>query len=96
MHPADDNALNTEERIWDLTMAINLKGVWWGCKYAIPYLRKNPGQASIINTASFVALRGAATPQLAYTASKGAVLAMTRELAMTHAREGIRANALCP
>lgn len=67
MHPADDGALNTEERIWDLTMTINLKGVWWGCKYAIEAMRKNPGgsKGSIINTASFVALMGAATPQLA-------------------------------
>ncbi|KAJ7667715.1 hypothetical protein DFH06DRAFT_1322291 [Mycena polygramma] len=104
MHSADDNALNTEERIWDLTMTINLKGVWWGCKYAILAMRENPTDeskglhtgGSIINTASFVALMGAATPQLAYTASKGAVLAMTRELAMVHAREGIRLNSLCP
>lgn len=73
MHPADDNALNTEERIWDLTMQINLKGVWWGCKYAILAMRNNPTDkerglhtgGSIINTASFVALMGAATPQLA-------------------------------
>ena len=104
MHPEDDNALNTEERIWALTMDINLKGVWWGCKYAILAMRANqPDVArglgkggSIINTASFVALMGAATPQLAYTASKGAVLAMTRELAMVHAREGIRINSICP
>ncbi|KAF9452173.1 NAD(P)-binding protein [Macrolepiota fuliginosa MF-IS2] len=104
MHPEDDNALNTEERIWDLTMQINLKGVWWGCKYAILAMRQNPTDerkglhtgGSIINTASFVALVGAATPQLAYTASKGGVLAMTRELAMVHAREGIRINSLCP
>ncbi|KAG6832877.1 hypothetical protein H0H92_004761, partial [Tricholoma furcatifolium] len=104
MHPEDDNALNTEERIWDLTMQINLKGVWWGCKYAILAMRNNPTDeskglhtgGSIINTASFVALMGAATPQLAYTASKGAVLAMTRELAIVHAREGIRLNSLCP
>lgn len=75
MHPEDDNALNTEERIWDLTMNINLKGVWWGCKYAILAMRNNPTDASkslhtggsIINTASFVALLGAATPQLACT-----------------------------
>lgn len=67
MHPADDGALNTEEKIWDLTMTINLKGVWWGCKYAIEAMRKNPGgsRGSIINTASFVAIMGAATPQLA-------------------------------
>jgi NAD(P)-dependent dehydrogenase (short-subunit alcohol dehydrogenase family) len=78
MHSEDDNALNTEERIWDLTMNINLKGVWWGCKYAILAMRNNATDASkglhvggsIINTASFVAIMGAATPQLAYTASK--------------------------
>lgn len=104
MHPDDDNAITTEEKIWDLTMQINLKGVWWGCKYAIQAMRSNPADpdkglqtgGSIINTASFVSLMGAATPQLAYTASKGAVLAMTRELAMVHAREGIRFNSLCP
>ncbi|KAH7931279.1 NAD(P)-binding protein [Leucogyrophana mollusca] len=104
MHPEDDTALNTEENIWDLTMTINVKGVWWGCKYAILAMRQNPvdeerglhAGGSIINTASFVAIMGAATPQLAYTASKGAVLAMTRELAMVHAREGIRLNSLCP
>ncbi|TFL00113.1 hypothetical protein BDV98DRAFT_605561 [Pterulicium gracile] len=104
MHPEDDNALNTEEKIWDLTMQINLKGVWWGCKYAILAMRENKKDeskglkqgGSIINTASFVAILGAATPQLAYTASKGAVLAMTRELAMVHAREGIRVNSICP
>ncbi|THH12920.1 hypothetical protein EW146_g7250 [Bondarzewia mesenterica] len=87
MHPADDNALNTEERIWDLTMQINVKGVWWGCKYAILAMRANPTDeskglhvgGSIINTASF-----------------GAVLAMTRELAMIHAREGIRVNTVSP
>ncbi|KND04145.1 uncharacterized protein SPPG_01580 [Spizellomyces punctatus DAOM BR117] len=95
MHPADDDAINTEEKIWDLTMQINVKGVWWGCKHAIPALRR-AGGGSIINTASFVALRGAATPQLAYTSSKGAVLAMTRELSVIHARENIRVNALCP
>ncbi|CAO3588807.1 unnamed protein product [Absidia cylindrospora] len=95
MHPADDNALNTEEKIWNLTMDINVKGVWFGCKHAILAMRKSGG-GSIINTASFVALMGAATPQLAYTASKGAVLAMTRELAMVHARENIRFNSLCP
>lgn len=73
MHPDDDNALNTEERIWDLTMQINLKGVWWGCKYAVLAMRENPvdeskglhAGGSIINTASFVAIMGAATPQLA-------------------------------
>ncbi len=95
MHHADDNAMTTEESIWDLTMAINAKGVFLGCKYGIPAL-KRAGGGSIINTASFVAVLGAATPQVAYTASKGAVLAMTRELAIIHARENIRINALCP
>lgn len=95
MHSRDDDAVNTEEDIWDLTMAINLKGVWLGCKYGIPALRR-AGGGSIINTASFVALMGAATPQIAYTASKGGVLSITRELAVVHARENIRVNALCP
>ena len=95
MHSGDDDAEATSEDVWDLTMAINLKGVYLGCKYGIPALRR-AGGGSIINTASFVALLGAATPQLAYTASKGGVLAMTRELAIVHARENIRVNALCP
>jgi NAD(P)-dependent dehydrogenase (short-subunit alcohol dehydrogenase family) len=95
MHSDDDDAVGTEEKIWDLTMDINAKGVFLGCKYGIPALRR-AGGGSIINTASFVALLGAATPQVAYTASKGAVLAMTRELAIVHARESIRVNALCP
>ncbi|HET9209969.1 MAG TPA: glucose 1-dehydrogenase [Thermoanaerobaculia bacterium] len=94
-HARDDDAVATEEEVWDLTMNINLKGVFLGCKYGVPALRR-AGGGSIINTASFVALLGAATPQLAYTASKGGVLAMTRELAVIHAREGIRVNALCP
>src|SRR5215207_4262195 len=95
MHGDDDNAVTTEESVWDLTMAINLKGVFLGCKYGIPAI-KRAGGGSIINVASFVALLGAATPQLAYTASKGGVLAMSRELAVIHARENIRVNALCP
>jgi NAD(P)-dependent dehydrogenase (short-subunit alcohol dehydrogenase family) len=95
MHSQDDSALTTEEDIWDLTMNINLKGVFWGCKYGIPALQR-AGGGSIINTASFVALLGAATPQIAYTASKGGVLAMSRELAVCHARENIRVNAICP
>lgn len=94
-HAADDDAIATEEAVWDLTMAINLKGVFLGCKYGIPALRR-AGGGSIINVASFVAILGAATPQLAYTASKGGVLSMTRELAVIHARENIRVNALCP
>ncbi|HEX9926326.1 MAG TPA: glucose 1-dehydrogenase [Anaerolineae bacterium] len=94
-HINDDDAIATAEAVWDLTMNINLKGVFLGCKYGIPALRR-AGGGSIINTASFVALLGAATPQIAYTASKGGVLAMTRELAVIHARENIRINALCP
>ena len=95
MHSADDDAINTDERIWDLTMNINLKGVFLGCKYGIPALRANGG-GSIINTASVVALVGSATPQLAYTASKGGVIALSQELAVVHAKENIRVNALCP
>ena len=95
MLDGDDDAVTTSETIWDKTMEINAKGVFFGCKYGIPALRR-AGGGSVINTASFVAVVGAATPQLAYTASKGAVLAMTRELAVIHARENIRVNALCP
>jgi len=95
MHSQDDDAVSTDETIWDLTMNVNAKGVFLGCKYGIPALRRASG-GSIINTASFVAVLGAATPQVAYTASKGAVLALTRELAVVHARENIRINALCP
>jgi NAD(P)-dependent dehydrogenase (short-subunit alcohol dehydrogenase family) len=95
MHGSDDDAVSTDEAIWDLTMNVNAKGVFLGCKYGIPALRR-AGGGSIINTASFVAILGAATPQVAYTASKGAVLALTRELAVVHARENIRVNALCP
>ncbi len=95
MHSKDDDAMSTPEEIWDLTLDINAKGVFLGCKYGIPAL-KRAGGGSIINTASFVARLGAATPQVAYTASKGAVLAMTRELAVIHARQNIRVNALCP
>jgi NAD(P)-dependent dehydrogenase (short-subunit alcohol dehydrogenase family) len=76
-------------------MNVNAKGVFLGCKHGIPALRR-AGGGSIVNTASFVAVLGAATPQIAYTASKGAVLALTRELAIVHAREKIRINALCP
>ena len=82
------------KRYVEKTLAINLKGVFLGCKFGIPASRAGGG--SIINTASFVALMGAATPQIAYTASKGGVLALSRELAMIHAREKIRVNALCP
>ncbi len=95
MHPEDGDSQSTDDAIWDLTMSINAKGVFYGCKYGIPALIRSGG-GSVINTASFVAVVGAATPQIAYTASKGAVLAMTRELAVVHARQGMRVNALCP
>jgi len=92
---ADGSPVDTEEAIWDLTININLKGVFLGCKYGIPALQR-AGGGSIINTASFVAIVGAATSQIAYTASKGGVLSMTREIATEYARQNIRANALCP
>jgi NAD(P)-dependent dehydrogenase (short-subunit alcohol dehydrogenase family) len=95
MHAKDDDAMSTSEEVWDLTLDINAKGVFLGCKYGIPALQR-AGGGSVINTASFVAVLGAATPQIAYTASKGAVLSMTRELAVIHARQNIRVNALCP
>jgi len=95
MHSDDGDSQSTEEEVFDLTMAINVKGVFFGCKYGIPLIKESGG-GSIINTASFVAHLGAATPQIAYTASKGAVLAMSRELAIIHAREGIRVNSLSP
>ena len=95
MHSDDGGSESTSEDVWDLTMNVNVKGVFLGCKYGIPLIRKSGG-GSIINTASFVAHLGAATPQIAYTASKGAVLSMSRELAVIHARENIRVNALSP
>lgn len=95
MLSGDDDAITTPEDVWETTMAVNAKGVWLGCKHGIPALARAGGGA-IVNTASFVALLGAATPQVAYTASKGAVLSLSRELAVIHARDGIRVNALCP
>lgn len=90
MHSADGNAEECSDKIWDLTQNINVKGVWYGSKHAVKSMRKHNKKAgSIINTASMVAIVGAATPQVAYTASKGAVLAFTREMAMVHAREGM-------
>jgi NAD(P)-dependent dehydrogenase (short-subunit alcohol dehydrogenase family) len=94
--PVDDGGvLDTPESTWERVMEINLKGVWLGCRAAIPAMLESGG-GSIVNVASFVALMGAATAQIAYTASKGGVLSMTRELAVEYARQGIRANALCP
>ena len=91
----DGGTVETSEEVWDRVVAINLKGVWLGCKHGIPAMLESGG-GSIINVASFVALMGAATAQIAYTASKGGVLSLTREIAVEYARQGIRANALCP
>ena len=92
---ADNSVLDTSESTWDRVMAVNLKGVFFGCKHGIPALLR-AGGGSLINTSSLVALMGAAVSQCAYTASKGGVLALTREIAVEFARRGIRANALCP
>lgn len=92
---ADGSPVDTPEDVFDRVIAVNLKGVFLGCKHGIPALLRAGGGA-IVNTASFVAVMGAATSQIAYTASKGGVLAMTREIAIEYARRGIRANALCP
>jgi NAD(P)-dependent dehydrogenase (short-subunit alcohol dehydrogenase family) len=94
-HPDDGSVLDTDEAIWDLTMNVNLKGVFLGCKYGLPALLR-AGGGSIINTASFVAVLGAATSQVAYTASKGGVLSLTKEISVEFARQNIRVNALCP
>jgi NAD(P)-dependent dehydrogenase (short-subunit alcohol dehydrogenase family) len=95
MLSADDDPTNTPLDVYDSTMDINVKGVLLGCRHGIPAMLATGG-GSVINVASFVAHMGAATPQIAYTASKGAVLAMTREIAVIYARQGVRANALCP
>jgi len=92
---ADGSVLDTDEATFDRVIGVNLKGVFFGCKFGIPALLR-AGGGSIINTASFVAVLGSATAQSAYTASKGGVLALTREIAVEFARRGIRANALCP
>jgi NAD(P)-dependent dehydrogenase (short-subunit alcohol dehydrogenase family) len=94
--PADDDSiLVTEPDAWQRVQDVNAKGVYLCCKHGIPHLQRRGG-GSIINVASFVALVGAATSQVSYTASKGAVLSLSRELAVQFAREGIRVNALCP
>ena len=94
--PDDDGGvLDTPPATWQKVMEVNLKGVWLGCRAAIPAMLDSGG-GSIVNVASFVALMGAATAQIAYTASKGGVLAMTREVAVEYARQGIRANSICP
>ena len=94
--PDDDaSVLDTSVEAWQRVQDVNTKGVFLCCKHGIPYLRERGG-GSVINVASFVAILGAATSQISYTASKGAVLSMSRELAVQFAREGIRVNALCP
>ncbi|GAA4447953.1 3-oxoacyl-ACP reductase [Phytohabitans houttuyneae] len=93
--PDDDSILVTGLEAWERVIRVNTTSVYLCCKYAIPHMQRQ-GKGSIINTASFVALMGAATSQIAYTASKGGVLAMSRELGVQFAREGIRVNALCP
>jgi NAD(P)-dependent dehydrogenase (short-subunit alcohol dehydrogenase family) len=94
--PNDDaSVLDTTTDAWDRVQAVNTKGVFLCCKHGIPHLQQRGG-GSVINVASFVAILGAATSQISYTASKGAVLSMTRELAVQFARENIRVNALCP
>ena len=94
--PEDDaSILDTEPDAWDRVQNVNTKGVYLCCKYGIPYLLERGG-GSVINVASFVALVGAATSQISYSASKGAVLSMSRELGVQFARQGIRVNALCP
>jgi NAD(P)-dependent dehydrogenase (short-subunit alcohol dehydrogenase family) len=93
--PDDDSILVTEPDAWQRVQDVNTKGVYLCCKHGIPHLLERGG-GSVINVASFVALVGAATSQISYTASKGAVLALSRELAVQFARQGIRVNALCP
>jgi NAD(P)-dependent dehydrogenase (short-subunit alcohol dehydrogenase family) len=93
--PDDDSILDTGIDAWRRVQEVNLTSVYLCCKAVLPVMRTN-GRGSIINTASFVAVMGAATSQISYTASKGGVLAMSRELGVQFAREGIRVNALCP
>jgi NAD(P)-dependent dehydrogenase (short-subunit alcohol dehydrogenase family) len=93
--PDDASVLDTSVEAWQRVQDVNTKGVFLCCKHGIPYLLERGG-GSVINVASFVAILGAATSQISYTASKGAVLAMSRELAVQFAREGVRVNALCP
>jgi NAD(P)-dependent dehydrogenase (short-subunit alcohol dehydrogenase family) len=93
--PEDDSILETGIEAWEKVQKVNLTSVYLCCKHVLPYMRAQ-GKGSIINTASFVAVMGAATSQISYSASKGGVLSMTRELGVQFAREGIRVNALCP
>ena len=93
--PEDASVLDTELEVWERVQTINLRSVFLCCKHGIPHLLK-AGGGSVINTASFVAIMGAATSQIAYTASKGGVLALSRELGVEFAKRGVRVNALCP
>jgi NAD(P)-dependent dehydrogenase (short-subunit alcohol dehydrogenase family) len=93
--PEDSSVLETETSVWDRVQDVNVKSVFFCCKHGIPHML-DTGGGSVINTASFVAVMGAATSQIAYTASKGAVLALSRELGVEFARAGVRVNALCP
>jgi NAD(P)-dependent dehydrogenase (short-subunit alcohol dehydrogenase family) len=95
MPAADHSVIDTDVETWDKVMAVNVRGVFLGCKYAIPAMVER-GSGSIINIASFVALVGCSVPQDAYTASKGAVLSLTRSLAVQFGPQGVRANAICP
>ncbi len=97
--PADDGSvLETTLEAWERVQQVNLRSVFLCCKHGIPHLLENegPSRGSVINTASFVAVMGAATSQISYTASKGGVLALSRELGVEFARQGVRVNALCP
>jgi NAD(P)-dependent dehydrogenase (short-subunit alcohol dehydrogenase family) len=95
MPEADHSVIDTDVETWDKVMAVNVRGVYLGCKYAIPAMIEG-GSGSIINIASFVALLGCSVPQDAYTASKGALLALTRSLAVQFGPKGVRTNAICP
>lgn len=95
MPEADHSVIDTDVGTWDQVMAVNLRGVFLGCKYAIPQMLEQ-GAGSVINVSSFVALLGCSVPQDAYTASKGAVLSLTRSLAVQFAGRGVRSNAICP
>jgi NAD(P)-dependent dehydrogenase (short-subunit alcohol dehydrogenase family) len=92
----DDSVLVTGLEAWERVQSANLRSVFLCCKHGIPYLLKSPGGGSVINTASFVAVMGSANSQISYTASKGGVLAMSRELGVEFARSGVRVNAICP